>query len=156
MAVEVKCCIYNGDVRVINKKPTEQKTINCRITEESDVVDPAIYINNEDDVSNCNYFVIGYRKYFKVGQSRVSGNRIRIRLHEDIISTWLPRVDVKGYISNASYIRSNDILQDYQLRVNRKISRLTFTNQYGEISNGHPAVIVQSPLPVKVYSPAQD
>lgn len=156
MSVEVKCCKYNGDPRVINKKPELIKTLKCRMTDDQDVINQIIYVSNEDDIIDCNYFVIGFRKYFKVKDIRKAGKRIGIMLHEDVLSTWMPKVNVTGYISSASYIRSDDLPQDYPLRVNRKISRLTFTNQYGEITGGHPAVIVQSPLPVKVYSPAQD
>lgn len=151
MAVQVRCCIYNGDPRVINKTPTEVISLNCRMTDDFDTIKPVIYISNELGVSDCNYFVIGFRKYFKVKDIRKAGKRIGIMLHEDILSTWMPKVNVKGYISRASEIYSPGLNQDYEKLTRRKISRIKINNEYGQIT-GNPAVIVQSPLPSVVQS----
>lgn len=152
MAVEVKCCKYNGDPRVINKKPELIKTLQCRMTEDQDVINQVIYVGNEGDIIDCNYFVIGFRKYFKVKDIRRAGNRIGIMLHEDVLSTWMPKVNVTGYISRASEIYSPGLNQDYEKLTMRKISRIRIDNGYGSIT-GNPAIIVQSPLPSVVKSP---
>ena len=152
MAVEVKCCKYNGDPRVIDKKPELIKTLQCRMTEDQDVINPIIYVSNEDDIIDCNYFVIGFRKYFKIKDIRKAGNRIGIKLHEDVLSTWMPRVNVTGYILRASEIYSRGLKQDYEKLAMRKISRIRINNEYGEITS-NPAIIVQSPLPSIVQSP---
>lgn len=152
MAVEVKCCKYNGDPRVINKKPELIKTLQCRMTDDQDVINQIIYVNNDSDIIDCNYFVIGFRKYFKVKDVRRAGNRIDIMLHEDVISTWMPKVNVKGYISRASEIYSPGLNQDYEKLTMRKISRIKINNEYSEILS-NPAIIVQSPLPSVVQSP---
>lgn len=152
MAVEVKCCKYNGDPRVINKKPELIKTLQCRMTDDQDVINQVIYVNNDGDIIDCNYFVIGFRKYFKVKDIRKAGNRIGIMLHEDVISTWMPKVNVTGYISRASEIYSPGLNQDYEKLTMRKISRIRINNEYSEITS-NPAIIVQSPLPSIVQSP---
>lgn len=152
MAVEVKCCKYNGDPRVIDKKPELIKTLQCRMTNDQDVINQIIYVSNEDDIIDCNYFVIGFRKYFKIKDIRKAGNRIGIMLHEDVLSTWMPKVNVTGYILRASKTRVQGLSQDYEKLTMRKISRIKINNEYSEIT-GMPAIIVQSPLPSVVQSP---
>ena len=147
MAVEVRCCIYNGDMRVINKEPIEVKTLNCRIMEDSDTVDPMIYVEYDKELDKCNYFVIGHKKYFKTSLKRVHNARCKIQLHEDIISTWVPRVNISGMIYNSQ--DTNTLLQhmnqEYPIAVNKLISRIKIDNGYGSVTS-QPAIIVQSPL----------
>ena len=154
MAVEVKCCKYNGDPRVIDKKPELIKTLQCRMTDDQDVINQIIYVSNENDIIDCNYFVIGFRKYLKIKDIRKAGNRIGIMLHEDVLSTWMPKVNVTGYISRASTTWVRGLSQDYEKLTIRKISRIRINNEYSEIT-GMPAIIVQSPLPSVVQSPTE-
>ena len=78
-----------------------------------------------------------------------SNRSLRITLHEDVLSTWLPRVYVIGEINNASKIVSENMKQDYDLDVNKKMSRIRISNAYEEITS-NPITIVQSPLMVNV------
>ena len=149
MAVEVKCCIYNNDPRIIDKKPTLVKSIECRFTDPTDMTNPSIFVEYSKEIERCNYFVINFRKYFKVKMIKESNRSLRITLHEDVLSTWLPRVYVIGEINNASKIVSENMKQDYDLDVNRKISRIRISNAYEEITS-NPITIVQSPLMVAV------
>lgn len=146
MAVEVKCAIYNGDPRVINKSTTLVKSVMCKMTDPTDIMDPVIILNKDNSIVSCNYFVIGHRKYFKVREIRTSNNIIKIVLHQDVLSTWLPRVVIKGMIYNASETVSNDLVQDFVLESYRRISRVKISNEYEEVTSD-PAIIVQSPLP---------
>lgn len=150
MAVEIKCCKLTEDPRLINKTPITVASIECRIVNEQDTMNPVVYMNNVSDVINCNYFVIGFRKYFKVKETRVSGNRIRLQLHQDVLSTWLPKVNISGLVSKGTRTQgdlNNDLQQDYTMEVKRRISRIAINNNYGQVTN-RPAIIVQSPLPV--------
>ena len=149
MAVEVKCCIYNGDPRIIDKKPTLVKSLECRFTDPIDMTNPLIFVEYSKEIERCNYFVINFRKYFKVKMIKESNRSLRITLHEDVLSTWLPRVYVIGEINNASKIVSENMIQDYDLDVNRKMSRIRISNAYEEITS-NPITIVQSPLMVAV------
>lgn len=152
MAVEVKCCKYNGDPRVINKKPETLKTIECRIPADMSVVTPHIFMNNDGTTADCNYFVIGFRKYFKVREERVVGNRLKIYLNEDVLSTWLPKVNVTGYISRSSDFKSEEIQQNYTLEARKKVSRIKINNNYEAVTS-MPAIIIQSPLPTVTPDP---
>ena len=49
---------------------------------------------------------------------------LKIRLHEDVLSTWLPKVYVVGTISNASEIISENMKQDYPMDVNKRVCRI--------------------------------
>lgn len=145
MAVEVKCCKYDGDPRVINKKPKTLKTIECRIPKDMSVVTPDIFMDNDGIAKDCNYFVIGFRKYFKVREEKAQADRLKIYLSEDVLSTWLPRVNVTGYISRSSDFKSEEIEQNYMLESRRRISRIRISNKYERVTN-MPAIIIQSPL----------
>lgn len=145
MAVNIKCARYDGDPRVIDKNTTLIKTLTCRVYNEAEVVNPLIIVNNDSDVENCNYFTIGFRKYFKVKEYKINNKVLRIQLHEDVLSTWMPRVYVIGNITVASKLISENIPQKFFLDANKKISRISFQNDYGEITS-EPIVIVQSPL----------
>ena len=145
MAVEVKCCVYLGDPRVIDKKPTLVKSISCKITESTDNLDPVIYIAYDSDIEKCNYFVIGHKKYFKVKLTNESNIRCRIKLHEDVVSTWVPRVNIKGIIYNSQNYLLTDVDQGFVTEVKHKISRIKISNNYENVTN-RPAIIVQSPL----------
>ena len=149
MAVEIKCCKLAEDPRVINKTPITVASLECRIVNEQDTMNPVVYINNDNIIINCNYFVIGFRKYFKVKETRVSGNRIRLQLHQDVLSTWLPKVTIRGLVSKGCPIWdfNPDLHQDYTMEVKKRISRIKINNNYGEVTS-KPAIIVQSPLPV--------
>lgn len=146
MATEIKCAIYNGDLRVVNKKPTLVKSVECRITEPLDVLNPTIVLNEDDDILKCNYFVIGHRKYFKVKFHRTPNKMLKIELNEDVISTWLPLVTIDGHITHASEIISENVDQDYLLDVNRIISRIALSTNYGTVDSD-PAIIAQCPFP---------
>lgn len=154
MAVEVRCCIYNGDSRVINKNPTDIKLLQCRIVNDTDIINPTIYLEYDTDLDKCNYFVIGRRKYFKTRLKRVHNMRCEIQLHEDIISTWIPRVNIKGIIYNSQDTTTimQQMEQGYPVAVNKIISRIKINNNYGTVDS-QPAIIVQSPLSSK-YNPA--
>lgn len=144
MGVEVKCCVYNGDPRVIDKKPTLVKSIVCRIPEPTNVVDTELLLTNTEDIERCNYFVIGFRKYFKDREIKTSSKMIRVMLHEDVISTWIPRVYIIGMISNASDIISKNVEQKYLLDSNKLVSRIAIRNGPGDVTNRH-VIVVQSP-----------
>lgn len=146
MATEIKCAIYNGDVRVINKKPILIKSEICRITNPLDILNPVIIINADDEILKCNYFVIGHRKYTKIKHVLTSNNILKIHLNEDVISTWIPRVTITGNITHATEIISNNIDQNYLLDVNRIISRIKISNDYENVT-GDAAIIAQCPLP---------
>ena len=47
MATEVKCAVYKGDPRVIDKKTTLVKSLECRIVDPLDIVNPTIIIIDE-------------------------------------------------------------------------------------------------------------
>lgn len=144
MGVQIKCCTYDDDPRIINKKPILVKTLICRITDPTDMINPVILINNVDGLEKCNYFVIGFRKYFKVGERKTNSRRLRLFLHEDVLSTWMPRIYVVGIISNASNVISGEIQQNFLLEAKKRVSRVKINNSYGELSKD-PVVIVQSP-----------
>lgn len=148
MAVQVKCCIYNNDPRIIDKKPTLIKTLECRITDPTDMVNPSIFIEYSKEIEKCNYFVINFRKYFKVKLVKESNRSLRIYLHEDVLSTWLPRVYVIGEINNASKIISEDVEQKFLLNSNKHISRI-LANEFVGPPVKEPVTIIQSPQPVK-------
>ena len=147
MATEVKCAVYKGDPRVIDKKTTLVKSLKCRIVEPFDVVNPTIIITNDKSVENCNYFVIGFRKYFKVDEFKTSNKILQIRLHEDVLSTWMPKVYVVGTISNASEIISENMQQNYPMDVNKRVCRIKINNAYDQIRN-KPIIVVQTPQPI--------
>ena len=147
MATEVKCAIYKGDPRVIDKKTTLVKSLECRIVDPFNVVDPSIIITNDNSVENCNYFVIGFRKYFKVGEFKTSNKMLKIRLHEDVLSTWMPKVYVVGTISNASEIISENMKQDYPMDVNKRVCRIKIDNLYDQVRS-KPIVVVQTSQPI--------
>lgn len=148
MAVQVKCCIYNNDPRIIDKKPNLIKTLECRMTDPTDMVNPSIFIEYSKEVEKCNYFVINFRKYFKVKLVKESNRSLRIYLHEDVLSTWLPRVYVIGEINNASKIISEDVEQKFLLNSNKYISRI-LANEFVGPPTEEPVTIIQSPQPVK-------
>lgn len=145
MAIEVKCCVYLGDPRVIDKKPTLVKSLECKFTESTDNLDPIIFISYDKDIEKCNYFVIGHKKYFKVKLTNERSIRCRIKLHEDVISTWVPRVNIKGLIYNSQNYLLTDVDQGFVTEVKHRISRIKIPNNYGEVTS-NPAIIVQSPL----------
>ena len=146
MATEVKCAVYEGDPRVIDKKTALVKSLECRIVDPLDVVDPTIIITNDNSVENCNYFVIGFRKYFKVDEFKTANKMLRIRLHEDVLSTWLPKVFVVGTISNASEIISENMQQDYPKDVNKRVCRIKMTNAFDQVRTA-PIIVVQTSQP---------
>lgn len=146
MAVQIKCCKYDGDPRVIDKSPSLIITLEARIPEPFNVTDPELFLDNTTGVEDCNYFVINFRKYFKVSQKKVSNKMIRIKLHEDVISTWLPKVYVTGIIAHASEIVSDNVDQGYLTDVNRIISRVRFTTEHGPIRD-NPLYVVQVARP---------
>lgn len=148
MAVQVKCCIYNNDPRIIDKRPTLIKTLECRITDPMNMVDPIIFLEYSKEVEKCNYFVINFRKYFKVKLMKESNRSLRISLHEDVVSTWLPRVYVVGEIVNASKITSEDVEQKFLLNSNKHISRILANEFIGPVDD-EPITIIQSPQPTK-------
>lgn len=145
MAVEVKCAVYRGDPRVIDKKPELIKSLECRIVKPFDIINPTIIIENDKNVENCNYFVIEKRKYFKAGEKKLGNKMLEIILHEDVLSTWMPKVFIVGAISNASEIVSENMKQNYPLDINTKISRILFANNKFNTVTNNPIVIVQSP-----------
>lgn len=147
MATEVKCAIYKGDPRVIDKKTTLVKSLECRIVDPFNVVDPSIIITNDSSVENCNYFVIGFRKYFKVGEFKTSNKMLKIRLHEDVLSTWMSKVYVVGTISNASEIISENMKQDYPMDVNKRVCRIKIDNLYDQVRS-KPIIVVQTSQPI--------
>lgn len=146
MATEVKCAIYKGDPRVIDKKTTLVKSLECKIVDPFDVVNPTIIITNDNSVENCNYFVIGFRKYFKLDEFKTSNKMLKIRLHEDVLSTWLPKVYVVGTISNASEIISENMQQNYPMDVNKRVCRIKIDNAYDQVRN-KPIIVVQTAQP---------
>lgn len=149
MSMQVKGYAYADDPRVVNKRMTSQPIVlECRITDPSDVVNPVLFLTVADGIENCNYFTLGQRKYFKTGQTRMSNNMIKIRLHEDILSTWMPFVHVHGKILNATQNPHLEIDQGYLRDVDTKISRVRISNAYEEVTN-YPAIIIQSPLPAE-------
>lgn len=147
MATEVKCAVYKGDPRVIDKKTTLVKSLECRIVDPLDIVNPTIIITNDKSVENCNYFVIGFRKYFKVDEFKSSNKMLQIRLHEDVLSTWMPKVYVVGTISNASEIISENMQQNYPMDVNKRVCRIKINNAYDQV-RGKPIIVVQTPQPI--------
>lgn len=146
MATEVKCAIYKGDPRVIDKKTTLVKSLECKIVDPFDVVNPTIIITNDNSVENCNYFVIGFRKYFKLDEFKTSNKMLKIRLHEDVLSTWLPKVYVVGTISNASEIISENMQQNYPMDVNKRVCRIKIDNAYDQVRS-KPIIVVQTAQP---------
>ena len=70
---------------------------------------------------------------------------LEIILHEDVLSTWMPKVFIVGAISNASEIVSENMKQNYPLDINTKISRILFENSKFNTVTNNPIVIVQSP-----------
>ena len=147
MATEVKCAVYKGDPRVIDKKTTLVKSLKCRIVDPLDIVNPTIIITNDKSVENCNYFVIGFRKYFKVDEFKTSNKMLQIRLHEDVLSTWMPKIYVVGTISNASEIISENMQQNYPMDVNKRVCRIKINNAYDQV-RGNPIIVVQTPQPI--------
>ena len=147
MATEVKCAIYKGDPRVIDKKTTLVKSLECKIVDPFDIVNPTIIINNDNSVENCNYFVIGFRKYFKLDEFKTSNKMLKIRLHEDVLSTWMPKVYVVGTISNASEIISENMQQNYPMDVNKRVCRIKIDNAYDQVRS-KPIIVVQSTQPI--------
>ena len=147
MATEVKCAIYKGDPRVIDKKTILVKSLECKIVEPFDVVNPTILITNEKSIENCNYFVIGFRKYFKVDEFKTSNKMLQLRLHEDVLSTWMPKVYVVGAISNASEIISENMLQNYPMDVNKRVCRIKINNAFDQVRE-HPIIVVQTSQPI--------
>ena len=147
MATEVKCAVYKGDPRVIDKKTTLVKSLKCRIVDPLDIVNPTIIITNDKSVENCNYFVIGFRKYFKVDEFKTSNKMLQIRLHEDVLSTWMPKVYVVGAVSNASEIISENMQQNYPMDVNKRVCRIKINNAYDQV-RGKPIIVVQTPQPI--------
>lgn len=146
MATEIKCAIYEGDPRVIDKKTKLIKSLECKIVDPLDVVDPTIIITNDESVEKCNYFVIGFRKYFKVDEFKTPNKMLKIRLHEDILSTWLPKVNVVGTISSASEIISENMLQDYPMDVNKRVCRIKINNAFDQVRS-KPIIVVQTAQP---------
>lgn len=146
MAIEVKCSVYNGDDRVIDKKPTLLKTLSCKITNPQDILNPELLLLYDKVIDKSNYFVIGHRKYFKVKQVRQSANMVKLFLKEDVYSTWIPRCNIKGIINYASVIMSENTKQDYLIDENVNISRIKIGNNYEEVTSD-PILIVQCPLP---------
>ena len=146
MATEIKCAVYEGDPRVIDKKTTLVKSLERRIVDPLDVVNPTIIIPNDSSVENCNYFAIGFRKYFKVDEFKTANKMLRIRLHEDVLSTWLPKVFVVGTISNASEIISENMQQDYPKDVNKRVCRIKMTNAFSPVRTA-PIIVVQTSQP---------
>ena len=147
MATEVKCAIYKGDPRVIDKKTILVKSLKCKIVDPLDIVNPTIIITNDNSVENCNYFVIGFRKYFKLDEFKTSNKMLKIRLHEDVLSTWLPRVYVVGTISNASEIISENMHQNYPMDVNKRVCRIKIDNAYDQVRS-KPIIVVQTSQPI--------
>ena len=147
MATEVKCAVYKGDPRVIDKKTTLVKSLKCRIVDPLDIVNPTIIITNDKSVENCNHFVIGFRKYFKVDEFKTSNKMLQIRLHEDVLSTWMPKVYVVGTISNASEIISENMQQNYPMDVNKRVCRIKINNAYDQVRS-NPIIVVQTPQPI--------
>ena len=147
MSTQVKAYHTIMDNRVINKRMVSSPIITeCRITDPFDVVNPEIFVEDIEGISGCNYFTIDQRKYFRSQVRKVSNGMVRIKLHEDVLSTWMPFVTVKGKITNATQAVSDHIDLDYLCEVPTKISRIAITNGYEEVLTD-PAIIVQSPLP---------
>ena len=147
MATEVKCAIYKGDPRVIDKKTILVKSLKCKIVDPLDIVNPTIIITNDNSVENCNYFVIGFRKYFKLDEFKTSNKMLKIRLHEDVLSTWMPKVYVVGTISNASEIISENMNQNYPMDVNKRVCRIKIDNAYDQVRS-KPIIVVQTSHPI--------
>ena len=148
MAVQVKCAKYDGDPRVIDKQPTLIDTLLCKITDPMEVMNPSLILTKTDNIKECNYFVIGFRKYFKTKEINMSNNMVEIRLHEDVLSTWLPKVKVKGVISVASEAVSLNANLGYFTDVNNKVSRIAFNNNYVDFQ-GDPLLVVQTPTGIR-------
>lgn len=153
MSIQVKAYVYTGDPRVINKHMTGNPLeLECRITDPMNIMDPELFVQNANNIENYNYFTIGQRKYFKVTATKTHNNLIRIKLHEDVLSSWMPHVTVYGKILNASKTVSDEIDQGYITDVDTKISRIAFHNDFtgsvGE-SGDRPIIIIQCPLPTK-------
>ena len=147
MSTQVKAYQCLMDNRVINKRMISDPIIlECRITEPFNVMDPEIFVEDVEGISGCNYFTIDRRKYFKSKITKVSNGMVRIKLHEDVLSTWMPYLSIKGKITNASQAASDYIDLDYLCEIPTKISRVAITNGYEEVLTD-PAIIVQSPLP---------
>lgn len=145
MAVQVKCAKYTGDPRVIDKKPTLIETLECRITDPCDMFEPSIFLTRTNNTKECNYFVIGFRKYFKVKEINHSNNMVVIKLHEDVLSTWLPRCRVKGIINRISLLHHPDVNQGFLTDSKRHVSRIKIVNSYADLNNERPLIVVQSP-----------
>lgn len=143
MAVQIKCAKYTGDPRVIDKQPTLVETLECRITDPCDMYEPTVMLTRTDNTKACNYFVIGFRKYFKVKEINSSNNIVTLKLHEDVLSTWMPKVHVKGIINRASETVSMNADQDFFLDECSHVSRIAFTNNYIDLT-GQPLIVVQS------------
>lgn len=147
MSTQVKAYQCLMDNRVINKRMISNPIIvECRITQPFDVVNPEIFVEDINGISGCNYFTIDQRKYFKSGITKTSNGMVRIKLHEDVLSTWMPYLSIKGKITKASQLATEYIDLDYLCEVPTKISRIAITNSYEEVLTD-PAIIVQSPLP---------
>jgi len=150
MSIQVKAYHYFGDPRVINKHmaPGEPLTIECRITDPTDVMNPVLLVSDANSIEKYNYFTLGQRKYFKTGVTKVHNKMLKIRLHEDVLSTWMPYMQIYGKITNASMIDKYFLDQNYMKDVDHKISRLRISNNYEEVKTD-PAIIIQSPLPTQ-------
>lgn len=147
MAVRVKAYVYKDDNRVINKQMYgTAKVIECRVTDPQDIMNPELILNKVEGIENYNYFTVKNRKYFKTGLVEMNSNIVKIRLHEDVLSTWMPFVDVKGKILNATKTSNEYIDLGIPTEIDSKIVRLAIHNSYEEVTND-PAIIVQSPLP---------
>ena len=144
MAVQVKCAKYTGDPRVIDKKPTLMDTLLCKITDPCDMFEPSILLTRTDKTKECNYFVIGFRKYFKVKEINESNNMVTIKLHEDVLSTWLPRCTVKGILNKISTDHTPYMDQGYPVETRYHLSRLKIINSYADLNNERPLIVVQS------------
>ena len=147
MAIRVKAYKYDGDNRVINKQmATQATTIECRITDPQDIMNPELILEKINDINTLNYFTIGNRKYFKTGLVEMNNKMVKIRLHQDVLSTWMPFVNIKGKILNATKITNEYIDLGIPLEIYTKIVRVPIHSKYEELRSD-PAIILQSPLP---------
>lgn len=152
MAVQVKGGLYSGDPRVVDKSVTELVDLQCKITDPFDVMNPILILSKTNDLLKCNYFSIGHRKYFKVREIKTSNKMVKLILSQDVISTWLPRVNVTGTVFNATETVSENINQDYLTDVNMKFSRVRIDNDYGEIQDDEPVIIARCVLPTMIQN----
>lgn len=127
-----------NDNRVINKKPSDIKTVQCQVYGECNIYAPTLVVDYDTDFTKANYaYIEEWNRYYYITDMVVrSGKRAMLTLRCDVLMSFKPQIlALQCYIkksnkptANGNYLPDSNIpVSSDTFTVNRNFSETPFS-----------------------------